>query len=45
MALKRDKYDIEVKNDDAINRNRIFSDLMQRMFNRLGGLYLHEKVF
>ena len=43
MALKRDKYDIEVKNDDAIKRNRIFFDFMQRTFNPLDGLYLHEK--
>ena len=43
MALKRDKYDIEVQNDDAIKRNQIFFDFMQRVFNRLDGLYLHEK--
>ena len=29
MALKRDKYDIEVKNDDAIKRNRILFDFVQ----------------
>ena len=45
MALKRDKYDIEVQNYDAIKRNRILFDLMQQTFNRLDGLYLHEKVF
>ena len=43
MALKQDKYDIEVKNDDAIKRNQIFFYFMERTFNRLDGLYLHEK--
>ena len=45
MALKRYKYDIEVQNDDAIKRNQIFFDFMQRTFNSLDGLYFHEKVF
>ena len=44
MALKRDKYDIEVQNNDAIKRNRIIFDFMQRTFNRLNELYLHEKI-
>ena len=44
MALKRDKCDIEIQNDDAIKRNQIFFDLMQGTFNFLDGLYLHEKV-
>ena len=43
MDIKRDKYDIEVQNDDAIKGNQIFFDFMQRTFNRLDGLYLHEK--
>ena len=43
MALKQDKYEIEVQNDDAINHNRIFFDFMQQTFNFLDGLYLHEK--
>ena len=43
MALIRDKYDIDVRNDDAIERNRIFLDFVQQMSNRLDGLYLHEK--
>ena len=43
MALKRDKYDIEVQNDDEINRNQVFFDFMQRTFNHLDGLCLHEK--
>ena len=42
MALKQDKYDIEVQNDDAIKRNQIFFDFMQQTFNRLDGLYLNE---
>ena len=29
MDLNWEKYDIEVKNDDAIKRNRIFFDFMQ----------------
>ena len=29
MALKRDKYDIEVRDDDAIKCNRIFFGFMQ----------------
>ena len=44
MALKRDKYDIEVRNDGAIKRNQTFFDFMQQNFNRLDGLYLHENV-
>ena len=43
MAINWDKYDIEVRNDDAIKRNRIFFDFMQQTFNRLDGLYLNEK--
>ena len=43
MDLKRDKYDIEVQNDDAMNRNQIFFDFMQQMFSPLDGLYLDEK--
>ena len=42
MALNRDKYYIEAQNDDAIKLNRIFFDFVQRTFNRLYGLYLHE---
>ena len=45
MALKRDKYYIEIQNDDAIKCNQILFDFMQQTFNRLDGLYLHEKVF
>ena len=43
IALKRDKYYIEFQNDDTIKRNLLLFDLMQQTFNRLDGLYLHEK--
>ena len=43
MDLNREKYDIEVRNDDTIKRNRIFFDFMQQTFSRLDGLYLREK--
>ena len=43
MALNHDKYDIEVRNDDAIKRNQRFFDFMQRTFNCLDRLYLHER--
>ena len=44
MSLKRDKYDIEVQNYDTIKCNQIFVDFVQRTFNRIDGLYLHEKI-
>ena len=43
MALKRDKYDIDLQNDDAIKCNRIFFHFMKQTFNRMDGWYLHEK--
>ena len=43
MALNRDKYNIEVRNDDAIKRNKILFDFMQQTFNSQDGLYLNEK--
>ena len=43
MALNQEKFDIEVRNDDAINCNQMFFDLMKRTFDRLYGLYMHEK--
>ena len=43
MDLNWDKYEIEVRNDDAIKCNRIFFDFMRRTFNRFYGLYIHEK--
>ena len=45
MDLKRDKYDIEVKNDDAMKLNRIFFDFMQQTFNRLYEIYLYKHLF
>ena len=44
MALKQEKYDIWVQNDDAIKHTRIFFDFIQRKFNSLDGLYLHGKI-
>ena len=43
MALKRDKYTIEIQGDDAIKRNRLFFYFMIRMFNHLNQLYEKEK--
>ena len=45
MALKRDKYAIEIQKDDAIKRNQISFDFMLRIFNHLNELYVKEKVF
>ena len=35
MALKQDKYAIDIQGDDAIKRNRLFFDFMLIMFNHL----------
>ena len=43
INLNQKKYDIEVRNDDAIKRNQRFFDFMQRTFNCLDRLYLHER--
>ena len=43
MALNRETYDIEVRNDYAIKRKRIFFHFMQQTFNRLDELYLRER--
>ena len=43
MDLNRDKYNIEVQNDDPIKGNKIFFNFMQKTFNRLDGLYLRER--
>ena len=43
MALNWVKYDIEIRNDDTIKRNQILFDFIQHTFNRLDGLYLHER--
>ena len=45
MALNQDKYENEVRNDDAIKCYQIFFDFMQQTLNRLYGLYLHGKTF
>ena len=37
IALNRDKYDIDLRNDNAIRRNQKFFDFMQQLFNRLDG--------
>ena len=39
IALKRDKDEIDIDGEDAINRNRIFFDFMLRMFDHLNQLY------
>ena len=43
MAIKRDKYEIEVLDYDAIKRNQIFVDLFQHIFSCLDGIYMNEK--
>ena len=43
MDINREKYDMEVRNDDAINRNQILFDFVQQTFNRLDGLYLRAR--
>ena len=42
MSLNRDKYDIEVQNDDALKRKLMFFDFRQRMLNIMDGLYINE---
>ena len=42
MDLNWDKYEIEVRNDDAIKRSQTIFDFVQRTFNRLDGLYLRN---
>ena len=43
MALKRDKYAIDIEGEDAIKRNRLFFDFMLRMFDNLNQVYEKEK--
>ena len=43
IALKRDKDAIDIEGEDAINRNRLFFNLMLRMFDHLNQLYDMEK--
>ena len=45
IAISWGKYDIKVRKDDAIKRNRILFDFMQVTFKRLDRLYLHGKFF
>ena len=40
--LKRDKYSIEVQDDDAIKRNQICFDFMKQTLSCLDGLYMNE---
>ena len=42
MDLNWYKYDIEVRDDDAIKRNQIFFDFMQQTFSSLNVLYVDE---
>ena len=44
IALKRDKYAIDIEGEDAINRNRLFFDFMLRIFDHLSQLYEMEKM-
>ena len=43
IALKRDKYTIDIEGEDEIKCNRLFFDFMLRMFNHLNQLYEMEK--
>ena len=43
MALKGEKYAIEIQKYDAIKHNQIFFDFMLRIFNHLNQLYEKEK--
>ena len=45
MELNCDKYDIEVRDDDTTKSDQTFFNFMQWTFNRLDGLYIHEKMF
>ena len=45
IALKRDKYAIDIEGEDEIKRNRLFFDFMLRMFNHLNQFYEREKFF
>ena len=44
VALKRDKYAIDIDGEYAINSNRLFFDFILRMFDHLNQLYEMEKV-
>ena len=45
IALKRDKYAIDIDGNDAIDIHRLVLDFMLRMFDNLNQLYDIEKVF
>ena len=45
IALKWDKYAIDIQEEYEIKRNQLFFDFMLRMFNNLNQLYDKEKVF
>ena len=45
VALKREKYAIDIEGEDAINRNQLFFDFMLRIFDHINQLYEMEKVF
>ena len=40
MALNQDKYNIEVQNDDATKRNRIFFDFVKQNSNHMATIVL-----
>ena len=43
IALKRDKYSIDIEGEDEISRNRLFFDFMLIMFDHLNQLYEIKK--
>ena len=43
IALKREKYSIDIQGEDEIKRNRLFFGFMIRMFDHLNQLYEKEK--
>ena len=45
IALKRDKYAIDIQEEYEIKRNQLFFDFMLRMFNHLNQFYEREKFF
>ena len=45
IALKQDKYAIDIEGEDEIKRNRLFFDFMLRTFDHLNQLYEMEKFF
>ena len=43
IALKRDKNEIDIDGDDAINSHQLVFDFMLRIFDNLNQLYEMEK--